>query len=55
LDSLLSVALVCEFWLDKWSWIVGFGLSGTLVLGSTNNDLARAGPLRGQTNMVLEL
>jgi len=35
---------------------MGFGLSGThVVLGSTNNDLAHAGPLRGQRNMVLEL
>jgi hypothetical protein len=33
---------------------MGFGLSGTHVLMSSNNDLAHAGPLRGQRNMVLE-
>jgi len=42
-------------WLDKWRWIMGFGLCGTHVLGSGNGHLADAGPLRGQRNMVLEL
>lgn len=32
-----------------------FGLCGTHVLGSANDHLADAGPLRGQRNMVLEL
>jgi hypothetical protein len=34
---------------------MGFGLSGMHLLGSSNNDLAHAGPLRGQRNIVREV
>jgi hypothetical protein len=34
---------------------MGFGLCGMHVLGSTNDHLANAGPLRKQRNVVLEL
>ena len=51
----LLCLLSVNSWLDKWRWIMGFGLCGTHVLGSGNGHLADAGPLRGQRNMVLEL
>ena len=52
----LLCLLSVNSWLDKWRWIMGFGLCGTHVLGSGNGHLADAGPLiRGQRNMVLKL
>jgi hypothetical protein len=42
----LLLLLSVNSWLEKWRWIMGFGLCGTHVLGSGNGHLADAGPLK---------